>query len=165
MSQNSRNQGFSFYFRLMIEGSGAGSIPLTSGWLSGRPKNMWIRTDPGNGLKVRYLVSRKSLVASCCCVPVSQWRKKFSVWPTRKCGHWPGICRVIWSKLCRRVPLPVWSYIITIPGTLRKRTISSYAVRFRILTDISSNTLRSQISPIVLSLRLNFESISSIYSR
>jgi hypothetical protein len=29
-SQNSRNQGFSYYFCLMIEGSG-------------RPKNMWIR--------------------------------------------------------------------------------------------------------------------------
>ncbi len=38
-SQNSRNQGFSYYFCMMIEGSG--SIPLTSG--SGRPKNMWIR--------------------------------------------------------------------------------------------------------------------------
>jgi hypothetical protein len=31
-SQNSRNQGFSYYFCMMIEGSG-----------SGRPKNMWIR--------------------------------------------------------------------------------------------------------------------------
>ncbi len=38
-SQNSINQGFSYYFCLIIEGSG--SIPLTnrSGW----PKNMWIR--------------------------------------------------------------------------------------------------------------------------
>jgi hypothetical protein len=27
----------------MIEGSGAGSIPLTSGSGTGRPKNMWIR--------------------------------------------------------------------------------------------------------------------------
>jgi hypothetical protein len=33
-SQNSRNQGFSYYFCMMIEGSGSGS---------GRPKNMWIR--------------------------------------------------------------------------------------------------------------------------
>ncbi len=30
-SQNSRNQGFSYYFCMMIEGSGSGSIPLTSG--------------------------------------------------------------------------------------------------------------------------------------
>jgi hypothetical protein len=43
-SQNSRNQGFSYYFRMMIEGSGSrggsgsGSIPLTSGSGSGRPK-------------------------------------------------------------------------------------------------------------------------------
>ncbi len=48
-SQNSRNQGFSYYFCVMIEGSGSGagsgsgSIPLTSGSGSGRPKNMWIR--------------------------------------------------------------------------------------------------------------------------
>jgi hypothetical protein len=54
--QNSRNQGFSYYFCMMIEGSGSragsGSIPLTSGSGSGsrRPKNiririrMWIRT-------------------------------------------------------------------------------------------------------------------------
>jgi hypothetical protein len=43
---NSKNQGFSCYFYLMIEGSGAvsGSIPLTNGSGSGsmRPKNMWI---------------------------------------------------------------------------------------------------------------------------
>jgi hypothetical protein len=44
-SQNSRNQGFSYYFCMMIEGSGSGFIPLTSGSGSGsgRPKNMWIR--------------------------------------------------------------------------------------------------------------------------
>jgi hypothetical protein len=27
-SQNSRNQGFSYYFCIMIEGSGSGSVPL-----------------------------------------------------------------------------------------------------------------------------------------
>jgi hypothetical protein len=39
-SQNSRNRGFSYYFCMMIEGSG--SIPMTSGSGpgSGRPKNM-----------------------------------------------------------------------------------------------------------------------------
>ena len=48
-SQNRRNQGFSYYFCMMTEGSVSGSIPLTNG----RPKNMWIRwiriqnTDPG----------------------------------------------------------------------------------------------------------------------
>jgi hypothetical protein len=41
-SQNTRNQGFSYYF-CMIKGSGSGSIPLTSESGSGRPKNMWIR--------------------------------------------------------------------------------------------------------------------------
>jgi hypothetical protein len=44
-SQNSRNQGFSYYFCMMIGGSGSGagskSIPLTNGSGSGsrRPKN------------------------------------------------------------------------------------------------------------------------------
>ncbi len=48
-SQNRRNQGFSYYCCMMIEGSGAGfgSIPLTSGSGSGsgfwRPKSRWIR--------------------------------------------------------------------------------------------------------------------------
>ncbi len=50
-SQNSRNPCFSYYFCMMIEGSGSragsgsGSKPLTSGSgsRSRRPKNMWIR--------------------------------------------------------------------------------------------------------------------------
>jgi hypothetical protein len=50
-SQNSRNQGISYYFCMMIDrsrsgpktGSGSESIPLTSGSGSGRPKNMWIQ--------------------------------------------------------------------------------------------------------------------------
>ncbi len=42
-SQNSRKQGFSYYFCMMTEGSGSGSIPLINGSGSGRPKNMWIR--------------------------------------------------------------------------------------------------------------------------
>ncbi len=50
-SQNSRIQGLSYYFCMMIEGSGSlsragsGSIPLTSG--SGRTKNTWIRNTGG----------------------------------------------------------------------------------------------------------------------
>jgi hypothetical protein len=43
MSQNSRNQGFSYYFWFIIEGSGSGSISLTNGGGSRRPKNMGIR--------------------------------------------------------------------------------------------------------------------------
>ncbi len=44
-SQNSRNQGFSYYFCLTIEGSGSGSISLADGSGSGsrRPKNIRIR--------------------------------------------------------------------------------------------------------------------------
>ncbi len=40
---NSRNQGFSYFFCLMMEG--CGSIPLTNGSVSEsrRPKNIWIR--------------------------------------------------------------------------------------------------------------------------
>jgi hypothetical protein len=44
-SQKSRIQDSSYYFCMMIDGSGsrAGSKPLTSGSGSGRPKNTWIR--------------------------------------------------------------------------------------------------------------------------
>ncbi len=46
-SQNSRSQGFSYYFCMMTEGSGSGagsvSIILTDGSGSRRPKNMRIR--------------------------------------------------------------------------------------------------------------------------
>jgi hypothetical protein len=44
-SLNIRNQGYSYYFCLMIEGSGSGSgsVTLTNGSGSGRLKNMWIR--------------------------------------------------------------------------------------------------------------------------
>jgi hypothetical protein len=42
-SQNSMNQDFSYYFCTMTERSGSGSIPLTNGSGSGRPKNLWIR--------------------------------------------------------------------------------------------------------------------------
>jgi hypothetical protein len=57
MSQNSRNQGFSYYFCLMIEGSGSGSIPLTNGPGSGRPKNIRIRIRIRN---TAFLQMRKS---------------------------------------------------------------------------------------------------------
>ncbi len=40
---SSRNQGFSYYFCLVIEGSGSRSIPLTNGSGSRRPKNIRIR--------------------------------------------------------------------------------------------------------------------------
>ncbi len=44
-AQNSRNQGFSYYFCLVIEWAGSGSISLTNGAGSGsrRPKNIRIR--------------------------------------------------------------------------------------------------------------------------
>jgi hypothetical protein len=41
--KESQNQAFSYYFCMIAEGSGSGSIPLTNGSGSGRPQNMWIR--------------------------------------------------------------------------------------------------------------------------
>jgi hypothetical protein len=68
-SENSRNQGFSYYFCLMTEGSR--SKPLTSGSGSGRPKIMWIRfqiqntgtmydvrTDGRTFVQISYQLSR-----------------------------------------------------------------------------------------------------------
>ncbi len=57
-SQNRRNQGFSYYFCVMIEGSGSGSILLTSGSGSGRPKKMWIRIR-NTGLRICNLLIMK----------------------------------------------------------------------------------------------------------
>jgi hypothetical protein len=55
-SQNNRNQGCSYYFCLMLEGSGAGSIPLTNGSGSGSmmPKNVrvWPRGVRGGCLRM-----------------------------------------------------------------------------------------------------------------
>ncbi len=45
-SQNSRIHDFSYYFCMMIEGSGSGSIPLTCRSGSGRPKT---RGSGGSG--------------------------------------------------------------------------------------------------------------------
>ncbi len=49
-SQNGRNEDFSYYFGLMIEGSRAGSMPRTYGSGSGRSKNIRIRI-PNTGFK------------------------------------------------------------------------------------------------------------------
>ncbi len=60
-SQNNRNQGFSDYFCMMIEGSGY--IPLTLGSGSGRPKNMLIRLirirNTGWGRSQNHTTGRK----------------------------------------------------------------------------------------------------------
>ncbi len=62
-SQNSRNQGFSYYFCMMIEGSG-----------SGRPKNMWIRW---NRIRIRIRNTAwswmNSLTLMCCRRALGSW--------------------------------------------------------------------------------------------
>ncbi len=55
-SENRRNQGSSYYFCLMIEGFG--SVPLTNGSGSRRPKNIWIRIHNTLG-KILYQPSKK----------------------------------------------------------------------------------------------------------
>jgi hypothetical protein len=52
-SQKSRNQSFSYYFCLMIEGSGSG--PLTNGSGSRRPENIRIRIRNTAGMCSIYL--------------------------------------------------------------------------------------------------------------
>ncbi len=44
MSQNRRNQGFSYYFCFMMEGSGSGFVPLSNGSGSRRSKNIRMAT-------------------------------------------------------------------------------------------------------------------------
>ncbi len=58
-SQNSRIQGFSYYFCSMIEGSGSGSVSLTngSGFGSRRPKNIRILR-----IRIRYTVPYRAFL-------------------------------------------------------------------------------------------------------
>ncbi len=90
-SQNSRNQGFSYYFCMMIEGSGSGSfyhrakivrktlipgsIPLTSGSRSGswRPKNTWIRWIRIR-LRIRIRNTARVIINSLCMHPRLSYR-------------------------------------------------------------------------------------------
>ncbi len=65
-SQNRRNQGFSYYFCLVIEGFGSGSVYRANGSGSGRPKN--IRIDPQHWPKhTRYLFWKSSFPHSAAC--------------------------------------------------------------------------------------------------
>ncbi len=65
-SQNSRNQGFSYYFCLMIEGSGSGSVYRTNRSGSERPKN--IRIDPQHWPKHTRYFFLKIVLSSLCCL-------------------------------------------------------------------------------------------------
>ncbi len=65
-SQNSRNQGFSYYFCLMIEGSGG-------------PKNMWSRW-----IRIRNTGFRNFLAVGS---PLPEWAAE-AVWRGRGCGGW-----------------------------------------------------------------------------
>ncbi len=58
---------FLLYFCLIIEGSGAGSVPLTNGSGSGRLKNMriWIRNTDYFYLSMYVLTSSSSSSSSC----------------------------------------------------------------------------------------------------
>ncbi len=75
--QNSRNQGFSYYFCMMIEGSGSGSRagsgskPLTSGSGSGskRSKNMWIRW-------IRIRIRIRNTLSNIKCFPPIFWTQE-----------------------------------------------------------------------------------------
>jgi hypothetical protein len=60
-SQKSRNQGFSYYFCLMMERSGSGSIPMTNRSGSGRPKNIRIRISIPDSYVFLFQLSISSL--------------------------------------------------------------------------------------------------------
>jgi hypothetical protein len=57
MAQNSRNQGISYYFCWMIEGSGSGLIPLTNGSGSGSGTT-FLCTSNGEGQGAFFLGAR-----------------------------------------------------------------------------------------------------------
>ncbi len=85
-SQNSRNQGFSYYLCLMIEGSG--SVDLTNGSGSRRPKNIRSpNTDPNTCYTLHWLLLNSV---------ADPWH--FGVDPDPGSGscyfrHWPSRCQ------------------------------------------------------------------------
>ncbi len=88
-SQYSRNQCFSYYFCLMIEGSGSDS--LTEGSGSGRPRNMWI---------LRIRIRNTALEAK-----RSQWRPGGSQWsPGWSLNQWSQI-RI--TSMRSRIPIRI----------------------------------------------------------
>ncbi len=105
--QNSRNQGFYYYFCMTIEGSGSragsgsGSISLTSGSGSGRPKNMCIRW-----IRIRIRI-RNTASQSC------WYFRPFSLVqlsPTQLCkwgGGGEGVLGLRQINTCHKVPLQV----------------------------------------------------------
>jgi hypothetical protein len=66
-SQNNRDQGFAYYFCLMIKGSG--SVTLTNGSGSKRPKNIRIRRfrirNTGFDIRVQSCVSDPAMISIC----------------------------------------------------------------------------------------------------
>jgi hypothetical protein len=60
-SQNSRNQGFSYYFCLIMVGSGSGSVPLNKGPGSERLTNLRILRIPGHCCTILNLFNYKFL--------------------------------------------------------------------------------------------------------
>jgi hypothetical protein len=84
-SQNNRNQGISYYFCMIIEGSGAGSLPLTNGSVSRsrRPKN--IHTDPTDPDPQHC---------------DKEQRKMKSFLPGAVCSQWRGRWARVWGRRC-----------------------------------------------------------------
>ncbi len=78
-SQNGRNQDFSYFFCLMIEGSGseAGFVPLTSG--SGWPSNiriLWIRIRKTAQLTLysSYNDNETYFITCFCVIKTNKWK-------------------------------------------------------------------------------------------
>jgi hypothetical protein len=61
-SQNSRNQGCSYYFCLMIEGSASVPLTLTYGSGSRRPKNLRVLRNTGGLVSRRYIWWQESII-------------------------------------------------------------------------------------------------------
>ncbi len=121
IKSQSRNQCCSYYFCLMIEGSG--SVSLTNGTGTGRPKNIWIRirnlpgTVPGlNGICVILIgVSTEKTPTTCLSVvwqeltetTVRRWRRGCRQWRScrRRGRRPPHSCRPRLLGHRRRPPL------------------------------------------------------------
>ncbi len=90
---NRRKQG-TYYFCMLIERSGSGSIPLTNGSGSGRLKNMWIR--------IRIRIRNTDRQSTEWFIENKAFLPLYDLAPTIIPSHSPG------SKLSLCLSLPLW---------------------------------------------------------
>ncbi len=118
-SQNSRNQGFSYYFCMMIEGSGSGSIPLTNGSGPGGPKKYGSDGSGSATLKTRWLTSTDIQQA----VPSAGMAGKMTNLTESSLTVWSGVSDLLPAQYSRALMFFTLGFSFLTFGDKNKRAV------------------------------------------